>query len=150
MVEKQKMFPEVADALLRYRKRAKLTQKQLADKSGVTSAYISKIEKGISDVKLSTIEKLCAVLGCEFVLLDTHLSVNREYTMKEFADLLNSSVAWRQEFSCIIRNNGWSDLTHQPFGICENSRESIHITQNGKYVYTKKNDPYETIKNFNR
>lgn len=40
------------------RKEAKMTQEQLADKTGTKKSYISRIESGKSDIQLSTFFKL--------------------------------------------------------------------------------------------
>ena len=48
------------------RKRAGLTQQQLADKSGTTRNYISRIENDRSDIELDTLRKIIEVgLGKE-------------------------------------------------------------------------------------
>jgi ribosome-binding protein aMBF1 (putative translation factor) len=40
------------------RKEANLTQEQLADKTGTKKSYISRIERGMSDIQLSTFHRL--------------------------------------------------------------------------------------------
>lgn len=40
------------------RKEANLTQEQLAEKTGTKKSYISRIERGLSDIQLSTYYKL--------------------------------------------------------------------------------------------
>jgi HTH-type transcriptional regulator / antitoxin HipB len=40
------------------RQKAKITQKQLADKTGTKKSYISRIEKGKSDIQISTYQRL--------------------------------------------------------------------------------------------
>ena len=44
--------------LKKARKEAKMTQEQLAEKTGTKKSYISRIEKGKSDIQLSTFFKL--------------------------------------------------------------------------------------------
>ncbi|NDO46015.1 helix-turn-helix transcriptional regulator [Clostridium sp. MD294] len=46
------------------RKQAKMTQKQLAKKVGVTSSYISQIENDIKDPTMRVGGKIAKVLGC--------------------------------------------------------------------------------------
>lgn len=48
----------IAEMLKSARKDAHLTQQQLADKLKVNRAYISKIERAISDMRLSTLKKI--------------------------------------------------------------------------------------------
>jgi transcriptional regulator with XRE-family HTH domain len=40
------------------RKQAKLTQKQMAEKTGTKKSYISRVENGHADIQLSTLYKL--------------------------------------------------------------------------------------------
>jgi ribosome-binding protein aMBF1 (putative translation factor) len=46
------------------RKSAKLTQEELADRTGTKKSYISRIERGMSDIQISTYQKLIE-LGLE-------------------------------------------------------------------------------------
>ena len=48
----------IAEMLKSARKEAHLTQQQLADKLNVKRSYISKIERAISDMRLSTLKKI--------------------------------------------------------------------------------------------
>ena len=45
------------------RKKAGLTQEQLADKIGTKKSYISKIENGHTDIQLSTLFRIFSGLG---------------------------------------------------------------------------------------
>ena len=62
--ESRKAFEERAEAYMvaelvkESRKKAHLTQEQLAKKLNVNRAYISKIERASSDVRLSTLRKI--------------------------------------------------------------------------------------------
>lgn len=53
----------LAERLKEERKKAGLTQQQLADKIGTKKSYISRIENGKSDVQLSTLFKIFHGLG---------------------------------------------------------------------------------------
>lgn len=48
----------IAEMLKAARKEARLTQQQLADKLQVKRTYISKIERAISDIRLSTLKRV--------------------------------------------------------------------------------------------
>ena len=48
----------IGEMLKDERKRAQLTQEQLAEKTGTKKSYISRIERGKSDIQLSTFYKL--------------------------------------------------------------------------------------------
>jgi HTH-type transcriptional regulator/antitoxin HipB len=52
------------------RREAKITQEQLAERTGTKKSYISRIEKGQSDIQLSTYHKLIEV-G-----LEKHLNIS--------------------------------------------------------------------------
>ena len=43
------------------RKEANLTQEQLAEKTGTKKSYISRIERGLSDIQISTYHKLIEI-----------------------------------------------------------------------------------------
>ena len=48
----------VAELIKESRKKARLTQEQLAKKINVNRAYISKIERASSDIRISTLRKI--------------------------------------------------------------------------------------------
>lgn len=48
----------VAELVKEYRKKANMTQEQLARKLNVNRAYISKIERATSDVRISTLRRI--------------------------------------------------------------------------------------------
>ncbi|MBL4750147.1 MAG: helix-turn-helix domain-containing protein [Amylibacter sp.] len=56
---------DIGTALRNARKAARLTQKGLADRSGIWQETISKIETGTGSAKLDTIFDLCAALDLE-------------------------------------------------------------------------------------
>ena len=59
---------DIGHALRRARKKARLTQRELASKSGVWQETISKIENGLPGAKLETIFDICAALELELVV----------------------------------------------------------------------------------
>ena len=59
---------DIGHALRRARKKAHLTQRELASKSGVWQETISKIENGLPGAKLETIFDICAALELELVV----------------------------------------------------------------------------------
>lgn len=59
---------DIGHALREARKQKQLTQKQLADLSGVWQETISIIENGSPGTKLDTIFDICAALELEFVI----------------------------------------------------------------------------------
>ena len=63
-VQEETIFEQRADAYMvaepvkEFRKKAHLTQEQLAEKLNVKRTYISKIERASSDVRISTLRKI--------------------------------------------------------------------------------------------
>lgn len=53
----------IGEQLKSERRRAGLTQEQLADKIGTKKSFISRIERGRADIQLSTLRKLFLGLG---------------------------------------------------------------------------------------
>ena len=58
------MVLKISERLKEMRKSNGLTQKELADKAGVSESYICQIENG-KMVSLNKLDKLAEVLGCE-------------------------------------------------------------------------------------
>lgn len=52
-------------ALRELRKRAGLTQEQVAERMGTSSTYLSRLEAGQRDIRLSTILRLLDALGAD-------------------------------------------------------------------------------------
>ena len=42
----------------------------------------------------------------------------RKMTLEQFADLINKSDEWKSSFVQIIKDNGWTDLTHEMWKVC--------------------------------
>ena len=58
------MVLKISERLKEMRKSKGLTQKELADKAGVSESYICQIENG-KMVSLNKLDKLAEVLGCK-------------------------------------------------------------------------------------
>ena len=58
-----------AELLKEQRKQQKMTQQQLADKIGKKREYISNVERGNSDMQLSTFMQIANALGLRFALV---------------------------------------------------------------------------------
>lgn len=55
-------------SLLRERRQElKLTQRQVADKIGREQTYIARVERGKTDIQLSSFFRIAAVLGIQFI-----------------------------------------------------------------------------------
>lgn len=67
-VEEYNIDAEVRDLVISARSAANLTQKQLAQRSGVSQANISKIENGNYQPSLSTLKRIAGALGKRLVV----------------------------------------------------------------------------------
>lgn len=63
--EYEKLQPEfeIMKALIEARTKQNMTQKELAERSGIRQSNISRIEKGTSSPNISTLQKLAEGLG---------------------------------------------------------------------------------------
>lgn len=63
--EYEKLQPEfeIMKALIEARTKQNMTQKELAERSGIRQSNISRIEKGASSPNISTLQKLAEGLG---------------------------------------------------------------------------------------
>ena len=67
-MEEYDIDAEVRDLVISARNAANLTQKQLAQRSGVSQANISKIENGNYQPSLSTLKRIAGALGKRLVV----------------------------------------------------------------------------------
>ena len=67
-MEEYDIDDEVRDLVISARSAANLTQKQLAQRSGVSQANISKIENGNYQPSLSTLKRIAGALGKRLVV----------------------------------------------------------------------------------
>ena len=67
-IEEYDIDAEVRDLVISTRSAANLTQKQLAQRSGVSQANISKIENGNYQPSLSTLKRIAGALGKRLVV----------------------------------------------------------------------------------
>ena len=67
-MEEDDIDAEVRDLVISARNAADLTQKQLAQRSGVSQANISKIENGNYHPSLSTLKRIAGALGKRLVV----------------------------------------------------------------------------------
>ena len=67
-IEEYDINAEVRDLVISARSAANLTQKQLAQRSGVSQANISKIENGNYQPSLSTLKRIAGALGKRLVV----------------------------------------------------------------------------------
>ena len=63
MREKKQINIEVGEQIRAVREQARLTQEQLAEAIDVSVQFVSDLERGVVGISLSTLRKLCTVLG---------------------------------------------------------------------------------------
>jgi len=61
---------KIGEQLKSIRKTYGLTQKQLAEQSGVSFSFINDVETGSSSIRLATLNKALALFGCELAVID--------------------------------------------------------------------------------
>lgn len=66
----------VGRALRALRKRAGLTQEQVAERMGTSSTYLSRLEAGQRDIRLSTLLRLLVALGADLRQLSDAIAAN--------------------------------------------------------------------------
>jgi transcriptional regulator with XRE-family HTH domain len=64
MITMLRMAP-LQEVLRRKRRRAGLTQEELADKAGVATTTVSRIEEGVTQPRIPTIRKIAQALGLQ-------------------------------------------------------------------------------------
>lgn len=80
------------------RKCKRFTQEELSEKMGVSTAFLSRIERGSSHINLNRLSQICSILGItEGNILNGTSVDSSAYLNKEFADLLNSCSSEKQK-----------------------------------------------------
>lgn len=71
------------------RKNCNMTQEKLAEKMGISIAFLSRIERGSSQINLKRLSQICSILGTtEGQLLNGVSNQSDSYLNSEFSDLL--------------------------------------------------------------
>lgn len=63
----------IAEELANARRKSRMTQTQLAARLGVPQSYISKLEKGHADFRVSKLVEVSRLVGLEMMLIPRHL-----------------------------------------------------------------------------
>ncbi len=72
---------QISKNLLKYRKEAGLTQKELAEKLGVKNSAVSNWENNLNSIDIETLAKACEIFG---------ISINDMYKTQEEYEILTS------------------------------------------------------------
>lgn len=62
-------LPTILERIAERRSHLKMTQHSVAKLAGITQSYLSAVEKGNIDVRLSTLQDIARALGLELVLV---------------------------------------------------------------------------------
>ncbi len=60
---KKEINIQIGDQIKKAREKALLTQKQFAERIDVSPQYVSDLERGVVGVSVSTLKRICTVLG---------------------------------------------------------------------------------------
>lgn len=60
---------KIGKAVSQARKARSLTQAKLSEKSGIDQSDISKIERGLTNLSIDTLERLASAMGCELSIV---------------------------------------------------------------------------------
>ncbi len=63
MREKKEINIQIGEQIKAAREKAKLTQEQFSEKIEVSPQYVSDLERGVVGVSISTLKRICLVLG---------------------------------------------------------------------------------------
>ena len=82
-------YSVIGERLKRARKEKQLTQEQLSEKLDVSIAFLSRIERGSSQINLKRLTQICEILDVsEGEILNGVSSKSGKYLDSEFANLL--------------------------------------------------------------
>lgn len=81
------------------RTQAKLTQEQLSDKLDVSIAFLSRIERGRSQINLKRLTQIAGILQVTPAYLISGSNVEaRDYLRKDFSEILEQCTPLQQKF----------------------------------------------------
>lgn len=91
-------YSVIGERLKRARKDKHLTQEQLAEKIDVSIAFLSRIERGSSQINLKRLSQICEILDVtEGDILNGASSKSAKYLDFEFANLLKKCSSDKQK-----------------------------------------------------
>ena len=91
-------YSVIGERLKRARKDKHLTQEQLAEKIDVSIAFLSRIERGSSQINLKRLSQICEILDVtEGDILNGASSKSAKYLDSEFANLLKNCSSDKQK-----------------------------------------------------
>lgn len=80
------------------RKKAKITQQELAEKLNISVAYVSRVERGSSHINLKRLTEFCSIFGVSEGDILNGVSYNGDnYLSSEFTEILNKCSPQKQK-----------------------------------------------------
>ena len=91
-------YSVIGERLKRARKEKDFTQEQLAEKLDVSIAFLSRVERGSSQINLKRLSQICEILGItEGEILNGASSKSAKYLDADFANLLKNCSSDKQK-----------------------------------------------------
>ena len=91
-------YSVIGERLKKARKNKHLTQEQLAESLDVSIAFLSRIERGSSQINLKRLSQICEILNItEGEILNGVSSKSNKYLDSEFATLLKNCTPDKQK-----------------------------------------------------
>lgn len=88
----------IGERLKKARKKKNLTQEQLAEKIEVSIAFLSRIERGSSQINLKRLSQICSLLDVtEGEILNGVSNSSSKYLNSEFTELLDNCSPEKQK-----------------------------------------------------
>lgn len=80
----------IGERLKKARKSKEISQKMLAEKVGVSIAFLSRIERGSSQINLKRLTQICNILNVsEGIILNGTSENSNDYLEQDFVELLS-------------------------------------------------------------
>lgn len=107
-------YSVIGERLKKARKESHLTQEQLAEKIDVSIAFLSRIERGSSQINLKRLSQICEILGVtEGEILNGASNKSSKYLDSEFVNLLKSCSSEQQrliyDLAKVVANSNSED-----------------------------------------
>lgn len=91
-------FNIIGERIKKVRKERGMTQEDLAEKMDVSIAFLSRIERGTSQINLKRLSQICGLLGItEGEILNGSSNNSDKYLNSEFSSLLENCSAEKQK-----------------------------------------------------
>lgn len=91
-------YSVIGERLKKARKKKNLTQEQLAEKIEVSIAFLSRIERGSSQINLKRLSQICSLLDVtEGEILNGVSNSSSKYLNSEFTELLDNCSPEKQK-----------------------------------------------------